>query len=80
MPPSAPVAHPEFPPATSMDILYTKAQIDARVAEIGREISADYTGQSVVLIGVLKGAAIFLSDLARAITVDATFDFVAVSA
>ena len=55
----------------------------SRVAEIGRQITADYEGQStghpLVLIGVLKGAAIFLSDLARAIRIDNTFDFVAVS-
>ena len=62
-----------------MDVLYSKEQIAARVAVIGEEISKDYEGQSIVLIGVLKGAAIFLADLARAITVDATFDFVAVS-
>ncbi len=53
------------------------------MAEIGRQITADYEGQStghpLVLIGVLKGAAIFLSDLARAISIDNTFDFVAVS-
>jgi hypoxanthine phosphoribosyltransferase len=69
----------QFPPAASMEVLYSKSQIDERVAAIGKEISADYEGQSIVLIGVLKGAAIFLADLARAITVDATFDFVAVS-
>ena len=40
---------------------------------------AEYVGHSIVLIGVLKGAAIFLADLARAIEVDVTFDFVAVS-
>ena len=68
-----------FPSAATMDILYSREQIAGRVAEIGAEISADYAGQSIVLIGVLKGAAIFLSDLARAITVDNTFDFVAVS-
>jgi hypoxanthine phosphoribosyltransferase len=62
-----------------MQILYSKAQIHERVAAIGAQISADYAGHTVVLIGVLKGAAIFLADLARAITVDATFDFVAVS-
>ena len=62
-----------------MDVLYSKEQIATRVAVLGEEISKDYEGQSVVLIGVLKGAAIFLADLARAITVDATFDFVAVS-
>ena len=72
-----------FPPASQMDILFSTDQIAKRVAEIGREITADYGGQStghpLVLIGVLKGAAIFLADLARAIEVDNTFDFVAVS-
>ena len=68
-----------FPPATTMDILFTQAQIATRVQQIGAQISAEYAGQSIVLIGVLKGAAIFLADLARAITVDNTFDFVAVS-
>jgi hypoxanthine phosphoribosyltransferase len=68
-----------FPPASSMDVLYSKEQIAERVREIGQQISEDYAGESIVLIGVLKGAAIFLADLARAITVDNTFDFVAVS-
>jgi len=73
------ISTPVFPPASTMNILYSRAQIAERVAAIGKQISADYEGQSIVLIGVLKGAAIFLADLARAITVDATFDFVAVS-
>ena len=70
---------PEFIAPDTMDILFSHEQIAARVTEIGHQISADYAGQSVVLIGVLKGAAIFLADLARSITVDNTFDFVAVS-
>ncbi len=70
---------PAFPHASGMDVLFSKAQIAERVREIGARISADYAGKSIVLIGVLKGAAIFLSDLARAIEVDTTFDFVAVS-
>ena len=68
-----------FPTAASMEVLFTQTQIAERVAEIGRQISDEYQGESIVLIGVLKGAAIFLADLARAITVDNTFDFVAVS-
>jgi len=62
-----------------MEILFTKQQIAERTREIGAQITADYAGQAIVLIGVLKGAAIFLADLARAIQVDNTFDFVAVS-
>ena len=70
---------PVFPPASEMEILFTKNQIAERVHAIGQQISADYEGHSIVLIGVLKGAAIFLADLARSIQVDNTFDFVAVS-
>ena len=70
---------PAFPQASKMEVLFSNVQIAERVREIGAEISADYAGKSIVLIGVLKGAAIFLSDLARAIEVDNTFDFVAVS-
>jgi hypoxanthine phosphoribosyltransferase len=62
-----------------MEILFSRAQIAERVRELGEQISQDYEGQSVLLIGVLKGAAIFLSDLARSIHVDNSFDFVAVS-
>ncbi|GGG72873.1 hypoxanthine phosphoribosyltransferase [Edaphobacter dinghuensis] len=70
---------PAFPHASKMEVLFSKSRIAERVREIGAQISADYAGTSIVLIGVLKGAAIFLSDLARAIEVDNTFDFVAVS-
>ena len=59
--------------------LLTQDQITRRVAELGEQITRDFTGQSVVLIGVLKGACLFLSDLARQIKLDATFDFIAVS-
>ena len=68
-----------FPPASQMDILFTATDIADRVAEIGRQITADYEGQStghpLVLIGVLKGAAIFLSDLARAIQISPETDY-----
>jgi hypoxanthine phosphoribosyltransferase len=70
---------PAYVPPQKMEILFSRDQLAERVHELGTKISADYAGQSIVLIGVLKGAAIFLSDLARSITVDNTFDFVAVS-
>jgi hypoxanthine phosphoribosyltransferase len=73
------ISTPSFPPAAEMDILFSQSEIADRVLALGKRISADYEGRTIVLIGVLKGAAIFLSDLARSITVDATFDFVAVS-
>jgi hypoxanthine phosphoribosyltransferase len=49
------------------------------VSELGAQISKDFAGQSVILVGVLKGAAIFLADLARHLDLDATFDFIGVS-
>ncbi len=74
---SAPL--PPYVAPETMDVLYSTDQIAERVKAIGAQISDEYAGQSVVLIGVLKGAAIFLADLARSITLDNTFDFVAVS-
>lgn len=68
-----------FVPAASYDVLFSVEQIQARVKELGGQITNDYKEQSIVLVGVLKGAAIFLADLARAIEVDNTFDFVAVT-
>lgn len=76
---TAPAPTAFFPAPETMEVLLTREQIQERVREIGAQISAEYEGQSIVLIGVLKGAAIFLADLARAIQVDNTFDFVAVS-
>lgn len=61
-----------------METLLTRDQISAAVARMGQQITEDFAGQSVVLIGVLKGACLFLSDLARQIKLDATFDFIAV--
>ncbi len=62
-----------------LTVLYTRTEIQARVAELGAAISRDFLGERLVLIGVLKGAAIFLADLARHIEADCTFDFVSVS-
>ena len=60
-------------------ILFSRVQIAQRVAEMGAQITLDFAGEPVILVGVLKGAAIFLSDLARQIQLDATFDFIGVS-
>ncbi|HVZ61222.1 MAG TPA: hypoxanthine phosphoribosyltransferase [Terriglobales bacterium] len=60
-------------------LLLSREQIAQRVSEIATEISRDFARRPIVLVGVLKGAAIFLSDLARQIPLDATFDFISVS-
>ena len=62
-----------------LKVLISRDQIAKRVGELGEEIARDYSGQSIIFVGVLKGAAIFLSDLARHVPLDATFDFIGVS-
>ena len=62
-----------------LKVLLQRQQIADRVAEIGKQITSDFSGESVIFVGVLKGAAIFLSDLARQVQLDATFDFIGVS-
>src|SRR5436309_13978489 len=64
---------------TQLKVLISRETIADRVAEMGRQITADATGEPLIFVGVLKGAAIFLSDLVRQVEVDATFEFIAVS-
>ena len=54
-------------------------KIAAKVAEIAAEINRDFAGKQVTLLGTLKGATIFLADLARAVTVPVTLEFIKVS-
>jgi hypoxanthine phosphoribosyltransferase len=62
-----------------LKVLISRQEIANRVCELGKQISKDFAGQSIILLGVLKGAAIFLADLARHVDLDATFDFIGVS-
>jgi hypoxanthine phosphoribosyltransferase len=64
---------------SELKVLISREDVAKRVSELGAQITKDYQGQSVVLVGVLKGAAIFLADLARHLDLDATFDFIGVS-
>jgi hypoxanthine phosphoribosyltransferase len=65
---------------TQPPVLIDEATIRARVDELAAEISADYADKGdVVLVGVLKGAFIFLADLSRRLTIPRTIDFIAVS-
>jgi hypoxanthine phosphoribosyltransferase len=60
-------------------ILISATDIQNRVAVLGKQISKDYEGQSVVLIGILKGSIMFFTDLAKHITVPCAFDFITLS-
>lgn len=60
-------------------VLVTEAQLHDRVKELGRRITTDYAGKSLLLVGVLKGAAVFMSDLMRAIELDVETDYLVVS-
>ncbi|MCD6282851.1 hypoxanthine phosphoribosyltransferase [bacterium] len=60
-------------------VLYSPEDIAARVAEMAEDISADFEGKAVHLIGVLKGATVFLADLLRMLSIPATYDFLSVA-
>jgi hypoxanthine phosphoribosyltransferase len=61
------------------EVLVSAEQLQRRVAELGEEITRDYTGRSLLLVGVLKGAVFFLSDLMRFIEIPVEVDFMAVA-
>ena len=60
-------------------IVVSEDRLQARIEDLGREITKDYTDRPPLLVGVLKGAFVFMSDLARAIDLPVEFDFMAVS-
>jgi hypoxanthine phosphoribosyltransferase len=60
-------------------VVYSEAQIRARVLDLGREISRDYAGRNPLVVGVLKGVMFFMSDLLRAIDIPVRVDFMAIS-
>jgi hypoxanthine phosphoribosyltransferase len=64
---------------SGLRVMISREEIANRVREIGEQINRDYVGEKLVLIGVLKGSCLFLSDLARQISLDTTFDFISVS-
>jgi hypoxanthine phosphoribosyltransferase len=61
------------------DILIGTEELQAKVAELGRQISEDYRGRDPLLICLLRGAVVFLSDLIRAIDIPLEMDFIAIS-
>ncbi len=60
-------------------VIVSESQLHRRIAELGIEITADYAGRPPLLVGVLKGAFMFMSDLSRAIGLPVEVDFMAVS-
>lgn len=61
------------------DVVVTEKELAERIAELGARITSDYAGRPPLLVGVLKGAFIFMADLARAIDLPVEVDFMAVS-
>ena len=60
-------------------VLYTKEQIQQRIAELAAEIDKDYEGREILIVGVLKGAVMVMADLARALHSHISMDWMAVS-
>jgi hypoxanthine phosphoribosyltransferase (EC 2.4.2.8) len=61
------------------EILLTKEEIEKKVAELGEKISEDYKDKNLLLVGILKGCVVFMSDLMKHITIPARIDFMSVS-
>jgi hypoxanthine phosphoribosyltransferase len=61
------------------EVLLTTEEIQAKVVELGKQITADYTGKNLVLLGTLKGAVPFIGDLAQAINLPLEIDYMAIS-
>ena len=61
------------------EVLITEANIKEKVRELGEQISNDYAGKEILVIGILKGAIIFLADLIRELKIPVYIDFIAVS-
>ncbi len=61
------------------EVIVSTADLQARIAQLGAEITRDYAGRAPLLVGVLKGAFLFMADLARRIDLPVEFDFMAVS-
>ncbi|HYT79494.1 MAG TPA: hypoxanthine phosphoribosyltransferase [Actinomycetota bacterium] len=60
-------------------VLITEEQIQQKIAEVGEQLSADYADRDLLLVGVLKGAFVFMADLSRRVRLPMEFDFMAVS-
>src|SRR5690606_30476251 len=87
-PPAPPDPHPHHPRSAVKaedvqedltEVLYTKEEIETRIAELAAAVDADYRGRDVLLVGVLKGAVMVMADLSRALQGQYPMDWMAVS-
>jgi hypoxanthine phosphoribosyltransferase len=77
--PDAPPVEPQFGDPAIGNVVVSEADLQQRVRDLGAQITSDYASRPPLLVGVLKGACVFLSDLARAIDLPVEIDFMAVS-
>ena len=70
---------PSFFSDPNLEILIASEQLRSRVVEMGQQITRDYAGKNLHMVGVLKGACVFLSDLMRAIDLPMSLDFIGIS-
>lgn len=61
------------------EVLLTEEEIDAKIKELGKQITKDYKGKNLMLVGILKGAVMFMAELAKNINMPVLMDFMAVS-
>ena len=62
-----------------INVLINKSRLDKRLDEMAKEIEKDYEGEQLLVVGILKGASVFVSDLIRKINLDVNIDFMSVS-
>lgn len=60
-------------------IMFSKEQIQARIAELAAQLDSDYAGKTPLMVGILKGSVMFYADLLRAMTIPVEMDFMAIS-
>ncbi len=60
-------------------VMITEEEILAKAAELGRKITQDFAGEEIIMVGILRGAVLWMADLMKRVELDMTFDFLAVS-
>ena len=74
MPQTAPATHPDV-----AKVLLDEASLNARIKEMGAQISRDYKGKDLLLVGILRGSIMFMGELMKSITIDCAIDFMNVA-